>query len=118
MIQTNLGSFSAEERAQTITNKLHKIAQDISVDLSLLRLEERKDITHIVIGEKTLMSVTESDAKVVEIARTELANQYLVKIKNYLQTYKREQNANSLTTALISMIIALAVLFLLDIKTT
>ena len=117
-IQVNLGSFSAQERAQTIMNKLQTIAEDTSVELSLLRVEEQEDITHIVIGEKTLLSVTEADAKFVQIPRTELANQYLAKIKDFLQTYRRERSDNSLTRAFISIIIAMAVLFLLDNKTT
>ena len=117
-IQANLGSFSAQERAQTIMNKLQTIAEDTSVELSLLRVEEQEEITHIVIGEKTLLRVTEADAKFVQISRTELANQYLAKIKDFLQTYRRERSDNSLTRAFISIIIAMAVLFLLDNKTT
>ena len=74
VIQTNVGSFSSEERAQTITNRLLKIANDTSLDLNLLRLEAQDETTNIVIGNKTLLTLTEADAKAAQIARTELAN--------------------------------------------
>ena len=41
VIQANVNSFSSEERAQTITNRLEKIAEDASVDLNQLRIEEQ-----------------------------------------------------------------------------
>ena len=50
LVQVNVGSFSSEERAKTITNRLEKIAEDSSVELNLLRVEELEDITNIVIG--------------------------------------------------------------------
>jgi hypothetical protein len=40
-----VSSFSSEERAQTITHRLEKIAEDGSVDSNLLVVEEQGDVT-------------------------------------------------------------------------
>lgn len=115
VIQANVSSFSSEERAQTITNRLEKIAEDASVDLNLLQVEELEDTTNIVIGTKTLITVTEADAKIARIPRTELANEYLAKIQDSLQTYRKERSASYLIRAVIYTLIATAVLVLIQL---
>ncbi len=115
VIQTNVGSFSSEERAQTITNRLLKIANDTSLDLNLLRLEAQDETTNIVIGNKTLLTLTEADAKAAQIARTELANQYLAKIQNSLQTYRKERSAKHLIRSVIYTVIATVILLIIQV---
>ena len=106
IIQTDTGSFSSEERAQTITNRLQKIAEDTSVDLNLLKLEEQENITSIVIGSKIIVTLTEADAKAARITRTKLANEYLAKIQDSLQTYRQERSAKYLIKSIIYTVIA------------
>ena len=97
VIQSNVGSFSSEERAQTITNRLAKIAEDTSVDLNLLRIQEQEATTNIVIGNKILVTLTAADAKAAQITRTKLANEDLAKIKDSLQIYRQERSTKYLT---------------------
>ena len=115
IIQANVGSFSSEERAETITNRLEKVAEDNSIDLNLLRVEELEDITNIVIGSKTLVTLTEDDAKALRLPRNELANQYLEKIKNSLLTYRQERSADYLIRAVIYAFIATVMLILIQL---
>ncbi len=115
VIQTDTGSFSSEERAQTITNRLQKIAEDTSVDLNLLKLEEQENITSIVIGSKIIVTLTEADAKAARINRTELANEYLAKIQDSLQTYRKERSSKHLIKSIIYTVIATVVLIFIQL---
>ena len=114
-IQANIGSFSSEERAQTITNRLQKIAEDTSVELNLLRLEEQEVTTSIVIGNKILVTLTEADAKAAQITRTKLANEYLAKIQDSLQIYRQERSAKYLIRSAIYTVIATVLLVLIQL---
>ena len=115
VIQANVGSFSSEERAQTISNRLQKIANDSSLDFNLLRVEEIEDISNIVIGTKTIVTLTEEDAKALRLPRTELAKEYLAKIKDSLQSYRQERSANYLIRACIYAAIATLVLIIIQL---
>ena len=114
VIQANVGSFSSEERAQTITNRLETIAEDTSVDLNSLRIEQLEDTSNIVIGTKNLVTLTEADAKAARLPRTELADQYLAKIKDSLQNYRQERSAGYLMRSVIYTVIATVVLVLIQ----
>ena len=115
IIQANVGSFSSEERAQTITNRLEKIAEDASIDPNLLVIEEQEDVTNIVMGTKILVTLTEDDAKAMRLPRTQLANQYREKIKDSLITYRQERSAKHLIRATIYAFIATATLILIQL---
>ena len=115
MIQTNVGSFSSEERAQTITNRLQKIADDSSLDLNLLRLAKQEETTSIVLGNKIIVTLTEADAKAAQTNQTELANEYLAKIQDSLQTYRQERSAKHLIRSAIYTVIATVVLLIIQI---
>ena len=115
VIQSNVGSFSSEERAETITNRLEKIAEDTSVNLDLLKIQEQEATTSIVVGNKILVTLTEADAKAAQIARTELANEYLAKIKDSLQIYRQERSAQYLIRSAIYTVIATVILVLIQL---
>ncbi|MDJ0898518.1 MAG: mechanosensitive ion channel family protein [Xenococcus sp. MO_188.B8] len=115
VIQSNVGSFSSEERAQTITNRLEKIAEDTSVNLNLLRIQEQEATTNIVIGNKILVTLTEADAKAAQITRTKLANEYLAKIKDSLQIYREERSTKYLIRSAIYTVIATVILVLIQL---
>ncbi|ELS00859.1 small-conductance mechanosensitive channel [Xenococcus sp. PCC 7305] len=114
VIQANVGSFSSEERAQTITNRIQRVAEDESIDLNLLRLAEQDVTTSIFIDKKILVTLTEADAKAAQISRTELANEHLAKIQDSLQTYRQERSAKYLIRAIIYSVIATVLLILVQ----
>ncbi len=115
VIQSNVGSFSSAERAQTITNRLQKIAEDTSVNLNLLRIQEQEVTTNIVIGNKIMVTLTEADAKAAQITRTKLANEYLAKIKDSLQIYRQERSTKYLIRSAIYTVIATVILVLIQL---
>ena len=113
VIQTDVGSFSSEERAQTVTNRLGKIANDTSLDLDLLKLEAKDETTSIIIGNKILVTLTEADAKAAQVTRNELAKEYLAKIQDSLQTYREERSAKHLIRSVIYTVIATVILLII-----
>lgn len=114
VIQANVNSFSSEERAETINNRLEKIVQDTSVDLNKLTIEELEGISNVVLETKTIVTITEADAKISRIPRTQLAEEYLKKIKDALETYKKERSAKYLIRAIIYTVIATFILVLIQ----
>ena len=115
VIQTNINSFTSEERAKTITNRLQNIADDSSVDLNLLKLDEQESITSIVIGDKILVTLTEADATAARRSRASLANEYLNIIQNSLQVYREERSFKYLIRSIIFTVISTVALIVIQI---
>ena len=115
VIQANVGSFSSEERAQTITNRIQKIAEDDSIDLNLLRIEAQEVTTSVFLDKKVLVTLTEADAKAAQTNRTELAEEYLTIIRDSLQIYREERSAQYLIRAIIYSAIATVLLIIVQL---
>ncbi|NJO93773.1 MAG: hypothetical protein HC820_04375 [Hydrococcus sp. RM1_1_31] len=117
VIQANSGSFSPEERAQTITNRIENIAKDSSIDLAALKVEKQGNTTSIVLNKNILITLTENDAKAARETPQDLANEYQNKIKNAIEQYRESRQPRSLLfgilytfLATITLIVTLLVL--------
>ncbi|MGK7876251.1 MAG: mechanosensitive ion channel family protein [Xenococcaceae cyanobacterium] len=101
IIQANVGSFSAEERAQAITNRIETIAKDASIQIDNLQLEDQGDATNIILGKKVIVTLTEADAKAARQVRQELAIEYRQKIKDFIKQYREERSLPNLLFAVL-----------------
>ena len=90
-IQTGTGSFSAEERADTITKRLENFADNKALSIGLLKLEENEQSTSIIAGDKILITITEADAKAARQTRQALAQNFLAIIKQSVSQYRQER---------------------------
>ena len=115
IIQANVGSFSSEERAQTITNRLEQIAKDSTANFDELAIQEEEGVSNIVLGEKTLFTLTDADAKIFRIPRSQLAKEYLEKLKIALNNYREEHSAKHLIQAAIYTAIATLALIIVQL---
>ncbi len=113
VIQANVGSFSSEERAATISNRLEKIAANSTIKIEDLRLEENGNMTNCIIDNKVVLTLTEEDAAVARKTRPELANEYLNIIKDNLQKYRKERSFDYLIKAAIYTAIATGILLVI-----
>jgi len=104
-ISLGSGSFKAEERAATISNRIQQLYEDdfFKAD-SLLLVKNENNFEIVYQHEIPVMEITELDALWHETPTDKLANDYLSKIKNAVI---REKEANSLINWLkrISMIV-------------
>lgn len=95
-------SYTQEKRAQLITNRIKRIADDPSIGLKNLNVEEwNGGITNIVWGHEVLFTITDKDVKAVKVEinnKQKLAKLYLQRIKNAIKNYRNRyhvfRNAN------------------------
>jgi len=104
------GSFSAKERANAISKRINELASNFGFKPDSIRLEESDVSTDIVLEDKIIMSISESDALWNNSTRDELAEQYRNVIVSALLKYKSE-----ISLVVLGKEIALALLVLLII---
>ena len=110
VIFNKLGSFSAHDRAEAISDRIKKLAENYRFtpdSLQLVNTETSLDITY---GESIIMSVTENDAIWSIKSKQELAEKYKNTISNAIVAYKGE---TSITTLAKEIALALLVLLIL-----
>ncbi|MBS9388564.1 MAG: mechanosensitive ion channel family protein [Dolichospermum sp. WA123] len=111
VIHKNVGSFSHQERAQAVTNRLEKIANDPLISMDKLRVVEDSDTTNIVIGDKTLFTITDKDAKAVNKTRQILAEKCIEIIRNAINQYRKERSLDNMFKGLFYTFISTVILF-------
>lgn len=120
-IQESSGSLSAEERADIITRRLTKLANDDSIKITddAFDIDDRGNIIILLFDRKTLATITGEDAKVAGKSPQELADQYLKNIQRALNRYRRERQpfywVLGIIFTLISFLMLLLTLKIFDI---
>ncbi len=112
-IQVPTGSFSSEERADTITTRLEKFAEDSSLSIDSIKLETKEQITSIIAEDKILATLTEEDANAARKSRQELADEYLEFIKTSIGQFREERTLVARIFSLVWTVIATLSLFLI-----
>jgi small-conductance mechanosensitive channel len=92
-IRRGIAGFTAEERAQTITQRLKRLANDDSVDLADLLIRESTDdnSVYLSIGSDVLLTINERDAQASRLTQRQVAEQSLQKIKAALSRYRQDR---------------------------
>lgn len=115
-IKTRIVSFSAEERAKTISNRLEKLVRDPLFHVESLEVIDEESISIIASGDTILMSVTEADAQVEGKSRKVLARDFASRIRDAVERRNREYSAHSIMLGslytLAATLILLVTLFL------
>ena len=112
-IQAPTGSFSPEERANTITLRLEKFAEDNSLSIDSIKLETNEQITSIIAEDKILATLTEADAEAARKPRQELAKEYLENIKTSINQFREERTLIARIFSLVWTVLATLSLFLI-----
>ncbi len=90
IIYGRLGSFSAKERAEAISKRINELASKFGFKPDSIRLEESDVSTDIVLEDKIIMSVSESDALWNNSTRLDLSERYRNIIISSMMKYKSE----------------------------
>jgi small-conductance mechanosensitive channel len=109
-IKRGIAGFTAEERAQTITQRLKRLANDDSVDLADLVIRESSDDMSLYLssGSDVLLTINERDAQARRLPKQQVAERALEKIKTALSRYRQDREPrqllrNTLYTAVASV---------------
>ena len=116
-----ISSYPAERRAREISEKIRKIAADPSIAADSLRAVEGAEHTNIVTGDRTVLTVLNSDAELEGISRTIMAEVARAKIAEAMTAYRIDRSPRVLlintgyalgaTLVLVLLLLALRRLF-------
>lgn len=102
VIQTRVGSFSAAERAQAVTQRIEAFANNGAVPVEALKVEDQEYSTSIAAGDKLLFTITEADAKAAGKSRSPLAREYTSHLQTVIQQYRQERSSKSILFGVLS----------------
>lgn len=111
-IYTNIGSFSANDRAKVIDERIRALTGDLKFNPDSLTLSEDENGMIIRWNDLMLMTINDNDAIWMNIDKNELAEQYLSIIKDCITQYRKD---NSLKELLIDFSLAFLILIVLVI---
>jgi small-conductance mechanosensitive channel len=116
-VKERILTFSPEERAKAISNRINSLAKDPLIHLDELKATDTDEGAVIIYSDRTIMTVTDRDARIAGRQRLNLAREYSEIIRNAI---KEKQSRYSLRSILLGilftlissgMLIAILVLF-------
>ena len=97
-IRQGIGSFSAQERAKSITDRIEKIADDdaLSPEDLTIKIDPEDKNPSIILGDTVIATITSKDAKLHAVSQDVLAERALAKIKAAIVRYRQERQPDNL----------------------
>lgn len=112
LVYNRLGSFSAKERADAVTNRLTTLEGDYNFNPKSLKVITAETTTDIVSGETILLSVSENDAIWNDTTAIGLAENYKTIIT---ANFEKHKQATSFPTLMKEIGLALLVILLFSV---
>lgn len=115
LVHRGIAGFSAEERAQTITRRLQRVAGDVSLPVEELRIQESPDdgSLYLRLGQDLLLTINANDARAVHLTPHQAAAIAKSRISHALRRYRQDRKPRQLLRhslyALIASAAALAI---------
>lgn len=110
-IYNKLGSFSAKDRANAISERLNTIADEFGFKANSIKIVESETTSDIVKGEHIIMSISENDAIWNNTSKTALAQAYKNIITNAILKYKNETSLSTLAKEIGQALLVLFIIF-------
>jgi small-conductance mechanosensitive channel len=114
-----VSSYSAEQRAGAIAERVVDAARDSSVAVESLRTVEGPSVVRLNAGDRTILGVIDADAALEGVTRVELAAAHLARIRGAITEYRQARSAAALRRsalwtgiAAVALVAALAILWL------
>lgn len=114
IIYNKLGSFSAKDRANAISERIRTIAGELTFNSKSIKIVESETTLDIVKGEHIIMSVSENDAIWNKTSKTALAQKYKIIISDAIIKYKQETSLSTLAKEIgLAFLVLLIIYFLI-----
>lgn len=116
VVHNSLGPFSAQERAAATSERLIRVAKDLTASLAAITAISAETSTDITLGDRVLLTVTDADASAAGKSRAELVTQDIALIQTAVSELREEYSSRSLlkgtvyTLLITALLIALLVL--------
>ncbi len=97
-LRRGIAGFSLQERAETISRRLKRFAQDDARSIDSLTFQQRvdDDFWYVSAGPDVLLTINERDAQASRLTAKELAEQSLQQIKAALRQYRQDRKPGQL----------------------
>jgi len=95
-VYTKLGSFSAKERAEAISERIKNLSENYSFKTDSIKITESETTVDLVYGETIIMSISENDALWNNSTKAEVAKKYQKLIGDAVVRYLKETSLTSL----------------------
>jgi small-conductance mechanosensitive channel len=112
-LRTRIGSFSPQDRARALTDRLDKLARDTRVPPEGITVSETAGASDIVAGDLLLLTVTDGDAAAAGKPRAELASEWLSSIRSAVAAYRHEHSTTTTLLAVLYTALATGALLLI-----
>lgn len=106
---------TAEKRAQDISGRINKLAQDLTISTGSITTRDDDVFTSIIAGDQIIMALLDSDAHYEGRTRQELARELAEEIKTAVDTYRVNYSRKSIIFGAAYALAATLVLVLLFI---
>lgn len=110
IIYSKHGSFSAKERSEAITEKIHILGDNYNFTADSLKIENAENTVDITSGETIIVSISENDALWNDTTKEALAISYKKIIADAVVHYKNETNVITLAKEIGLALLVLLVL--------
>jgi small-conductance mechanosensitive channel len=112
-MRRGVASYSAQDRANTINNRLIKIAEDDSISLDEFVIEKSKNDNSIYLrlGESIILTVTPEDADSYRETQENLAQRIQEIIKNAIKEYRELRQPSRLLRSFLISLLATFIFF-------
>lgn len=109
-VQERVLSFSPEDRARAVSDRIRSIMKNALVSLESITVVEDETTSDIVAGDLIIMSVTDRDARAAGLTRQELAREHAQSIRTALEAQIQARSVKVILTAAGLFLLATAVL--------
>jgi small-conductance mechanosensitive channel len=117
LIYGRVGSFTPQERAKAIGERLDRLSKTLDVPLDAIEVTDIDNSTVLTAGEMVIMAVTEGDATPLHHTRHEVAQDYAKKIQAAVAKSREQVTLRALmidsSLALLYTVFVVAILILL-----
>ncbi len=103
-------SFSTEERAGAISERIKKLSRDPLFKPDSITAQDDGNATDIVAGDRVIMTVTEMDARAEGRPRQELAQHYASEIKKGIEYGRNVHSPKAILLGIVFVLVVTAVL--------
>lgn len=97
-IPTNLGPFTAQERADAASARITRVAADVTASLDAITSVKGDTSTDIALGDRILLTVTDADAEASGKIRDDLVAEHMRDIQSALVSLRTDYSSRSLLT--------------------
>jgi small-conductance mechanosensitive channel len=91
-----VAAYAAQDRARAIAERIVQAARDPSVTGDSLRLIEVDLGTQILAGDRPLLTVTDADAEIESVSRSQLAALHLMRVRQAIEAYRLDRSPEQL----------------------